>query len=236
MTVAGILASKPSTLVAEADPVALLGPARRFVSRGGEKLEAALDRFGIDVAGARCLDAGASTGGFTDCLLQRGSEHVVALDVGYGQLAWRLRTDPRVTVMERTNVRALTAGHLPYAPNVVVADLSFISLKTAIPALSAVATVGADLVLLVKPQFEAGPDRVGRGGVVRDPRVWRDAIEGVAEGCVDTGLAPLAVMASPLSGPAGNVEFPMHARKASRSRPLDLEGALEEGRAIGGRT
>lgn len=235
MTVAGRPASKVSTLVAEADPVELRGPARRFVSRAGEKLEAALERFGIDVAGARCLDAGASTGGFTDCLLQRGAEHVVALDVGYGQLAWSLRTDPRVTIMERTNVRALTAGHLPYAPSLVTADLSFISLRTAIPALGSVAADGADLVLLVKPQFEAGPDRVDRGGVVREPSVWREVIDGVVRACDEHGLGPRAVMASPLPGPAGNVEFPVHARKGGRTRTLDLDRALEEARAIGGR-
>lgn len=232
--VAGRPASKVSTLVAEADPVELRGPARRFVSRAGEKLEAALERFGIEVAGARCLDAGASTGGFTDCLLQRGAEHVVALDVGYGQLAWSLRTDPRVTIMERTNVRALIAAHVPYAPTLVTADLSFISLRTAIPTLGSVASDGADLVLLVKPQFEAGPDRVGRGGVVREPAVWREAIEGVARACDEHGLAPRDVMASPLPGPAGNVEFPVHARKGGRPRALDLDGALDEARAIGG--
>src|SRR5207342_3360043 len=139
-----------STLVDPADSVELVQPARRFVSRGGEKLDAALDRFRVDPSGRRCLDAGASTGGFTDCLLRRGAAHVVALDVGYGQLAWSLRTDPCVTVLERTNVRELTPAHLPYAPDLVVADLSFISLRLVVPALADVTTDGADLILLVK--------------------------------------------------------------------------------------
>ncbi|HZD16948.1 MAG TPA: TlyA family RNA methyltransferase, partial [Actinomycetota bacterium] len=210
--VGGRAASKPSTLVAPEEPIELRGSPRRFVSRGGEKLDAALLRFRIDPAGRRCLDAGASTGGFTDRLLRGGAEHVVALDVGYGQLAWSLRTDPRVTVLERTNVRVLTPTHLPYAPDLVVADLSFISLRLAIPALATTTTDEADLVLLVKPQFEAGPADVGRGGVVRSPEVWRRAIEQVADACVRNGAGPVAVMASPLTGPAGNVEYFLHAR------------------------
>jgi 23S rRNA (cytidine1920-2'-O)/16S rRNA (cytidine1409-2'-O)-methyltransferase len=235
VTVRGRPAEKPSTLVDAADPVELVAPARRFVSRGGEKLAAAIDRFGVDPAGRRCLDAGASTGGFTDCLLQRGAEHVVALDVGYGQLAWSLRTDPRVTVLERTNVRELTPAHLPYAPGLVVADLSFISLGLAIPALVGAAEDGADLILLVKPQFEAGPDDVGRGGVVREDAVWRRAIDGVAAACRAAGAGPRAVMASPLPGPAGNVEFPLHARLGEHAAELDVDGALAEGAALGKR-
>lgn len=232
--VAGRPAAKVSTMVAADEPVEIRGPARRFVSRGGEKLEAALDRFGVVAVGRRCLDAGASTGGFTDCLLRRGAAQVVALDVGYGQLAWTLRTDPRVTVLERTNVRALTPGHLPYPPDLVVADLSFISLRLALPALAVTAAEGADLVLLVKPQFEAGRGSVGRGGVVRDPDVWAGAVRSVAEACVEDGLAPVEVMASPLPGPAGNVEFLLHATKGGDPRILDLEGAIEEGRALRG--
>jgi 23S rRNA (cytidine1920-2'-O)/16S rRNA (cytidine1409-2'-O)-methyltransferase len=236
VVVAGRVATKPSTMVAADEPVALRGPARRFVSRGGDKLDAAIERFGVAVAGRRCLDAGASTGGFTDCLLQRGAAHVIALDVGYGQLAWRLRTDPRVTVLERINVRALERAHLPYAPDLVVADLSFISLRLAIPPLAAVSADGADLVLLVKPQFEAGPGSVGRGGVVRDPDVWRGALEDVTAACIQHGLAPDAVMASPLPGPAGNVEFLLHATKGGEARPPDLDRALDEGRRVGGAT
>jgi 23S rRNA (cytidine1920-2'-O)/16S rRNA (cytidine1409-2'-O)-methyltransferase len=233
VTVRGRPADKPATLVDAADPVELIAPARRFVSRGGEKLEAAIERFGIDASGRRCLDAGASTGGFTDCLLRRGAEHVVALDVGYGQLAWEIRTDERVSVLERTNVRELTTGHLPYAPDLVVADLSFISLRLVVGVLAAVSAAGADHVLLVKPQFEAGPADVGRGGVVRESEVWRRAISGVVTACVEAGLAPRDVMASPLPGPAGNVEFPIHAAKAGSPQPLDLDAALAEARAIG---
>lgn len=225
---------KPARLVGTDEPVELAAPARRFVSRGGEKLDAALERFGVDVVGRRCLDAGASTGGFTDCLLHRGAERVVAIDVGYGQLAWSLRTDERVTALERTNVRELTPGHLPYAPDLVVADLSFISLRLAIPALAAVASPGAEFVLLVKPQFEAGREGVGRGGVVRDPEVWRDAVEGVADSCLANGLGPRAVMASPLPGPAGNVEFPLLAAQGGDAQALGLDQALEDGRRIAG--
>ncbi len=235
MTVRGRPAEKPSTLVDPADPVELLAATRRFVSRGGDKLDAALDRFAVDPASRSCLDAGASTGGFTDCLLKRGARHVVAVDVGYGQLAWSLRSDERVTVLERTNVRELTPAHLPYAPDLVVADLSFVSLRLAVPALMAVTADGADLVLLVKPQFEAGPQVVGRGGVVRDAEVWRRAIEGVAAACADAGVTPRGVMASPLPGPAGNVEFPLHARAGGGGPALDVDAAIREGLRIGGR-
>jgi len=230
--VGGLPAPKPSTLVEAGEPVELLGPARRFVSRGGEKLDAAIDRFRIEVAGRRCLDAGASTGGFTDCLLARGARHVVTVDVGYGQLAWSLRSDERVTVLERTNIRDLGLADLPYASELVVADLSFISLRLVVPVLAELAADTADLVLLVKPQFEAGPADVGRGGVVRDVAVWARCIEGVEIACGEAGLAPVGVIASPLPGPAGNVEFPLHARKGSAAGEPDLPAAIEEGRAL----
>ena len=232
--VAGVPAPKPSTLVDPGEPVELLGPARRFVSRGGEKLDAAIVRFGVEVRGRRCLDAGASTGGFTDCLLRRGAQHVVAVDVGYGQLAWSLRSDPRVTVLERTNVRDLRPTDLPYACDLVVADLSFISLRLVVPALARVAADRADLVLLVKPQFEVGPADLGRGGVVRDEAAWARAIMAVALECVASGLEPVGVMASPLPGPAGNVEFPLHARMGAGSGGPDLavQDAVAEGRVI----
>jgi 23S rRNA (cytidine1920-2'-O)/16S rRNA (cytidine1409-2'-O)-methyltransferase len=234
--VGGRAAGKPSTLVDPADPVELVGPARRFVSRGGEKLDAALDGFSIEVAGRRALDAGASTGGFTDCLLQRGAAHVIAVDVGYGQLAWSLRRDPRVTVLERTNVRDLLPDALPFAPEIVVADLSFISLRLAVGALAGVASEGAQLVLLVKPQFEAGRDAVGPGGVVRDPEGWADAIRGVAEAAAGAGLPPLGVMASPVRGPAGNVEFLLHASKtAGTGSEIDVDAAVASGLEIAGR-
>ncbi|HXF72083.1 MAG TPA: TlyA family RNA methyltransferase, partial [Actinomycetota bacterium] len=223
--VGGRPAAKPSTLVAPDEAVAVERPARRFVSRGGEKLEAALERFGVEVAGRDCLDVGASTGGFTDCLLRRGAARVAAVDVGYGQLAWELRTDPRVTVLERTNARELRPEGLPFRPQVIVADLSFISLALVVPALARVAAPGADLVLLVKPQFEAGRDEVGRGGVVRDPRAWRRAVLRVAEACRAAGIEPADVMASPLLGPAGNAEFLLHAVAGGPRR--DLAAALE---------
>ena len=230
--VGGVTATKVATLVADDAPVDLAAPARRFVSRGGEKLVAAIDRFGLDVAGTDALDAGASTGGFTDCLLQAGARHVIAVDVGYGQLAWELRRDARVSVLERTNVRSLRSSDLPYAPAVVVADLSFISLRSVLPALALVSAPGACAVLLVKPQFEAGPGAVGRGGVVRDPEVWLRVISSVAAAAAGAGFAPQGVMASPIRGPAGNVEFLLWARRDAATVPVDLERAVAEAREV----
>jgi 23S rRNA (cytidine1920-2'-O)/16S rRNA (cytidine1409-2'-O)-methyltransferase len=225
--VAGRPIVRPATLVAQDEPITVAGAPRRFVSRGGEKLDAALDAFGIDPAGRQALDAGASTGGFTDRLLQGGAARVVAVDVGYGQLDWRLREDDRVTVMERTNARDLHPAMLPYPADLVVADLSFISLVTVLPALARCTAPGADLVLLVKPQFEAGREDVGRTGVVSDPEVWTRAVRRVADACRREGLSVLGVTASPLPGPAGNVEFFLHARRSIPSpRPL-AEDALE---------
>lgn len=232
--VGGAPATKVTTLVDGDEPLALTGPARRFVSRGGEKLAAALDAFAIDPSGLDALDSGASTGGFTDCLLQRDARHVVALDVGHGQLAWELRTDPRVTVLERTNVRDLSSSDLPYAPAIVVADLSFISLQLAAGPLVAVASKGAELVLLVKPQFEAGRGSVGRGGVVRDPDVWRRAIDGVATAFDEAGARSLGVIPSPITGPAGNVEFLLHARRGGQEGALDPRDAIDRARELVG--
>ena len=232
VTVGGLPATKPASLVSADEPLHMTAPPRRFVSRGGDKLQAALDRFGIDPTGRDCLDAGASTGGFTDCLLRAGAGRVVAVDVGYGQLAWELRTDPRVIVLERTNARSLDPGDLPFAPELVVGDLSFISLRAVLPALSRVAAVGADLVLLVKPQFEAGPDHVGRGGVVRDPLVWRRVLGEVADSCRVNGIGVAAVMVSPLVGPAGNVEFLLHGRKGEPDGAVDLDAAVAEGERL----
>jgi 23S rRNA (cytidine1920-2'-O)/16S rRNA (cytidine1409-2'-O)-methyltransferase len=229
--VGGTPAGKPSTLVDMGDPVELVGPAGRFVSRGGDKLEAALERFSIDVTGRRALDAGASTGGFTDCLLHHGAANVVAVDVGYGQLAWSLRIDDRVTVLERTNVRDLRHDDLPFEPEVLVADLSFISLRPVVPVLAELATADADLVLLVKPQFEAERGDVEPGGVVRDAEVWARAIGDVAAACAGSGLAPIEVMASPIRGPAGNVEFLLHA-VGHGTGAMDVDRAIAEGRGI----
>ena len=232
VTVAGSPATKAASLVAADAPVKVLGPARPFVSRGGEKLRAALDRFGVDPRGRDCLDAGASTGGFTDCLLQAGAGRVVAVDVGYGQLAWEVRNDPRVTVMERTNVRTLEPEALPFAPDLVVADLSFISLRAVLPALVHAAAPDAEFVVLVKPQFEAGPGDVGSGGVVRDADVWRRVLGEVARafGSVDVGV--LGVVASPLRGPAGNVEFLLHGRRGVDDARVDLDAAVTEGEGL----
>jgi 23S rRNA (cytidine1920-2'-O)/16S rRNA (cytidine1409-2'-O)-methyltransferase len=240
--VAGRTAEKASTLVDPGDPLDLVAAPRRFVSRGGEKLDAALGGLGVAVEGRRCLDAGASTGGFTDRLLRSGAAAVIALDVGYGQLAWSLRQDPRVTVLERTNIRDVRVGDLPYAPDLVVADLSFISLRLAVEPFARVAAEGAELVLLVKPQFEAGREDVGRGGVVRDPDIWRRAVLDVAEACRASGFEPRGVLASPIRGPAGNVEFLLHAvdRRAtadggsSGDPPPGLADAIEAGEALVG--
>ena len=208
--VRGVPATKPARMVDADDPVALQGPGPRFVSRGGDKLDAALDHFGIDVAGRTALDAGASTGGFTDCLLQRGAAHVVAVDVGRGQLDHGLRNDERVTVRERTNVRHLTAADAGTF-DLVVADLAFISLRTVAPALLALARPGADLVLLVKPQFEAGRVEASRErGVIRDPAVWQRALDGVVDAFATGGAAIMGLMVSPLTGAEGNVEFLAH--------------------------
>ena len=207
--VSGTVAEKPSRLVALGDPIEVVIP-ERFVSRGGLKLDAALDRFGVDVTGQRCLDAGASTGGFTDCLLQRGAAHVVAVDVGRGQLMARLRADPRVTVLEGVNVRTLTTAEVGESPSIVTADLSFISLTTVAPALAALASEGASFVFLVKPQFEAGRGNVGKGGIVRDAAIHRDVLIRVVRHLGTRGLASVNVMPSPVRGAQGNIEFLLH--------------------------
>jgi 23S rRNA (cytidine1920-2'-O)/16S rRNA (cytidine1409-2'-O)-methyltransferase len=230
VTVRGAPATKITTLVAGDEALAVLGPKSPFVSRGGQKLAAALDAFAIDPAGRDCLDAGASTGGFTDCLLQRGARHVVAVDVGTAQLAWELRTDPRVTVLEKTDVRTLGRQSLPYRHSLVTADLSFISLRSAVEPLIQAADPVADLVLLIKPQFEAGREHVEAGGVVRDPAVWRRAIEEVATAAERGGAVRAGVIASPIRGPAGNAEFLLHARIGAKARgevgSLDIDGAI----------
>jgi len=209
----GAIADKPARMVDPADAVMLEGPPARFVSRGGEKLDAALTAFAIDVDGAFALDAGASTGGFTDCLLQRGARHVVALDVGHGQLHPRIRGEVRVTVIERCNVRDLDPTKLAERPTVVVADLSFISLTKVIPVLAAVAAREADLVLLVKPQFEAGRREVARGqGIITDPAVHERVRAEVGEALVLADCTVLGWIDSPITGTDGNREFLVHAR------------------------
>jgi 23S rRNA (cytidine1920-2'-O)/16S rRNA (cytidine1409-2'-O)-methyltransferase len=221
-------AEKPGQLVAadvELDVVAQ----PRFVSRGGIKLANALDARSLDVAGRQALDVGASTGGFTDCLLQRGATHVVALDVAYGELAYILREDPRVTVLERVNARALEPGALPYRPDLVVVDVSFISLAKVLPAVLACTAERFDALVMVKPQFEVGRERIGKGGVVRDPELRRAAIVAVAEVARALGASVLGFASSGLPGPAGNRETFAHLGERGRAGALDdLEAAARE--------
>jgi 23S rRNA (cytidine1920-2'-O)/16S rRNA (cytidine1409-2'-O)-methyltransferase len=210
--VRGTVARKVAAMVDPADPVLVTGedPSTEYVSRGGHKLAGALAAFGprgLAVAGRRCLDAGASTGGFTDVLLRAGASRVVAVDVGYGQLAWPIRTDGRVAVFERTNVRTLTPDLIGGPVDLTVADLSFISLRLVLPALAACTADAGDLALMVKPQFEVGKERVGAGGVVRDWRLRAEAVHDVAVSAAGLGLGVAGVTASPLPGPSGNVEF-----------------------------
>ena len=232
VTVAGLRAAKAATQVSRDAPISVADTGEPgYVSRGGRKLAGALAVFGpagLTVAGRACLDAGASTGGFTDVLLRAGAAHVVAADVGYGQLAWSLRTDPRVTVLDRVNVRTLE--NVTPVPGLVVADLSFISLTLVLPALVACAEPDADFVLLVKPQFEVGKGRVGSGGVVREAADRADAVRRVAGAASELALGVLGVTASPLPGPAGNVEYFVWLRRGAP--PLDedqLERAIKEG-------
>jgi len=246
VTVAGQRAAKAATQVGRDAPISIADTGEPgYVSRGGHKLAGALavfggsagrggvvppgaSRGGLAVAGRDCLDAGASTGGFTDVLLRAGAAHVVAADVGYGQLAWSLRTDPRVTVLDRVNVRTLE--NVTPVPGLVVADLSFISLTLVLPALVACAEPGADFVLLVKPQFEVGKGRVGSGGVVREAADRAAAVRRVTSAASELGLGVRGVTASPLPGPAGNVEYFVWLRRDAP--PLDedqLERAIKEG-------
>jgi 23S rRNA (cytidine1920-2'-O)/16S rRNA (cytidine1409-2'-O)-methyltransferase len=214
----GVRATKAGAGVA-GDALVEIEQPRRFVSRGGEKLDHALRVFGIDVRGKRALDVGASTGGFTDCLLQHGADSVTAVDVGYGQLDWRLRNDPRVTVMERTNFRHVADEAFPEPFDTIVIDASFISLRTLLPRAVRHLSPGGDLIALVKPQFEAGRERLGRGGVVRDAAVHAAVLHEVRDAATRSGLIALDVTASPLVGPAGNREFLMHLRRDGL--PLD---------------
>jgi 23S rRNA (cytidine1920-2'-O)/16S rRNA (cytidine1409-2'-O)-methyltransferase len=227
----GIPATKPATQVDAETSITLQGNRDDFVSRGGHKLAGALDAFPeIIVEGARALDAGASTGGFTDVLLRRGAKEVVAVDVGYGQLAWELRQDPRVLVLDRTNIRHLTGDVVGEPTDLVVADLSFISLTLVLPALSAVSKPDADFLLMVKPQFEVGREKLGAGGVVRDPALRKSAVMDVAMSAYDVGLGTKGIVASSLPGPAGNVEYFLWLKRGTGEIS---ESALEEAIQIG---
>jgi 23S rRNA (cytidine1920-2'-O)/16S rRNA (cytidine1409-2'-O)-methyltransferase len=217
-------AAKAGQLV-EPDAEITVTAAPPYVSRGGVKLANALDALGVDVAGRRCLDVGASTGGFTDCLLQRGASHVIALDVAYGELDYRLRSDARVTVMERVNARSLSS--LPYAPSLIVCDVSFISLRKVLPAVLALAADEFDCLAMVKPQFEVGRGMVGKGGVVRDPELRRGAVVDVAAALADYSIMGFA--ASGLPGPAGNLETFAWVAEAGRPGAVaDVAAAVEE--------
>ena len=235
MIVDGGPALKPATQVHAGQAVVITAPPRTYVSRGGDKLAHALERFGVDPAGRHCLDAGVSTGGFTDCLLQHGAAHVVAYDVGYGQVHERIRTDERVAVHERTNIRDVTPEDVGEPrPDLVVCDVSFIALKTVLPVLRSLGAPDAEAITLVKPQFEAERDEVKKGGVVRDPEVWRRVIGEVAAAATEVGWTGFDVTASPLQGPAGNIEFLAHLTTGPAPADLDarIDAAVAEGRAI----
>jgi 23S rRNA (cytidine1920-2'-O)/16S rRNA (cytidine1409-2'-O)-methyltransferase len=239
VTVNGEVARAPSSLVPEGAVLAV-GKRLPYVSRGGLKLAHALDRFWIDPAGLVALDAGASTGGFTDCLLQRGARRVFAVDVGKGLLAWTLRQDPRVVVLEGRNVRYLVPGDLPQQVDLATVDVAFISLRLVLPAIAGATRPGGDVVALVKPQFEAGAAEVGKGGVVRDPAVHRRVLEGALHDAREAGLVPAGLTASPIRGEAGNVEFLLWARRpAEREQDSARAGApalpeLDGGAALEG--
>jgi 23S rRNA (cytidine1920-2'-O)/16S rRNA (cytidine1409-2'-O)-methyltransferase len=204
---------KAGRLVSPSSSIRLKATPPPYVSRGGLKLEAALDRFPLDVEGKVLLDVGASTGGFTDCLLQGGAQRVIAVDVGYGQFHWRLRQDPRVRLLERTNIRLLQPRDLNEAIHGAVIDVSFVSLRLVIPPVSRLLQEKAFIIALIKPQFEVGKGRVGKGGVVRDPSLHREVVDGVSAFSEDHGWAVVDCLPSPVLGPRGNVEFLLYLRR-----------------------
>ena len=229
--VIGIPATKPATQVDAETSITIVGERDEYVSRGGHKLAGALDAFPqIKVAGRRALDAGSSTGGFTDVLLKRDVAAVVAVDVGYGQMAWEIRQDPRVTVLDRTNVRHLTISQIGDPVDLIVADLSFISLALVLPALVEVSGAGADFLVMVKPQFEVGREKLGAGGVVRDPLLRKAAVKEVADAALEMGLGCEGVVASSLPGPSGNVEYFLWLKEGSTAVSEEaLDAAIAEG-------
>lgn len=225
----GVAATKPATQVEPTTSIAVTASDEpEWASRGAHKLLGALEAFDVLVEGARCLDAGASTGGFTDVLLTRGAARVEAVDVGYGQLVWRLRSDDRVGVHDKTNVRSLTPEAIGGEVDLVVSDLSFISLALVLPALATCVRPGGDLLPMVKPQFEVGRERVGQGGVVRDPELRVQAVTEVARAAAAVGLETRGCVASPLPGPSGNVEYFLHLRRVGESSPVELADSAVE--------
>lgn len=226
--VGGLPARQAASMVQADASISFTREGSRFASRAGDKLDGALARLSVSVSNRRWLDAGASTGGFTDRLLQGGAAAVIALDVGYGQLDWRLRNDDRVIVMERVNARTLTPDLLPWTPDGVVADLSFISLTVVLPALAAVAAEDGDLVLMVKPQFEVGKALVGKGGVVREPTSWRMAVTQVVDEAEKLGLGLVDTVPSTVPGPAGNREFFIHLRRGADGDRSSIDSAVGE--------
>lgn len=235
----GIIARKAATQLDPAQALRVLAPPDGtvdYASRGGQKLAGALDALGAagpEISGRRALDAGASTGGFTDVLLRRGAAHVIAVDVGYGQLAWPLRTDPRVTPMDRTNIRTLTPELVDPLVDLVVGDLSFISLTLVLPALVGAARDDADLLLMVKPQFEVGKDRLGHGGVVRETSLRADAVTAVTRKARELQRGVRAVVASPLPGPSGNVEYFVHFHRDGHYADEEIEAMIASAIAAG---
>ncbi len=237
VTIDGRLADKPGRRVTPKMAVQVGSQDARYVSRGGVKLAHALAMFGIDVRGKVAVDLGASTGGFTECLLRAGASRVVAVDVGRGQLAWRLRTDPRVACVEGVNARYLTLAHTGGPCDLVTADLAFISLGLVWRPIAGVLAPEGTVVALIKPQFEAGREKVGRGGVVRDPAVHREVLGGVLEAARASGLVPLGITPSPLAGPAGNLEYLVYLRRGTGAglAPEALDAAVAEAHARAGK-
>jgi 23S rRNA (cytidine1920-2'-O)/16S rRNA (cytidine1409-2'-O)-methyltransferase len=225
--VAGQRVDKPGTTVPEDAEIEITGQRLAFVSRGGLKLEKALDTFGVNPEGKTCIDCGASTGGFTDCLLGRGAKKVYAIDVGYGQLAWSLRTDERVVVMERTNIRYVTREQVPDEPELAAIDVSFISLRLVLPVLKTLLSEKGEVVCLIKPQFEAGKEKVGKKGVVRDIQTHKDVLNDFKKYSAELGFSLQGVTFSPIKGPEGNIEYLGHLRIGGESAEIDTDAIAE---------
>lgn len=229
----GQRADKPGTPVDPDAAIEVRGDALPFVSRGGFKLDKALKVFPVNPEGKTCIDCGASTGGFTDVLLQHGAAKVYSVDVGYGQLAWKLRTDERVVNLERTNLRYITTEQIPELLDLAVMDVSFISIKLVLPAVLTLLKPGADLICLIKPQFEAGRDEVGKKGVVRDQRVHREVVNGILQFAPTIGLTVMGLDFSPIKGPEGNIEYICHLKYGDfDSEPPDVDKVVQASHSV----